>query len=54
MYILVVDYPWRNVAGLNCNKELDLFKTHKEYYRNTANEGNNALEPIDIQEYNYT
>ena len=33
-------------------KEFSLFKTHKEYYQNEANCGNNGLELIDIKEYN--
>ena len=46
-----VSYIWKRIDGFiidSLKKELSLFKTHKEYYRNTANEGNNGLESIDI------
>ena len=52
-----VSYIWKRIDGFiidSLRKELSLFKTHKEYYRNEANEGNNGLETIDIQEYNYS
>ena len=52
-----VSYIWKRIDGFiidSLKKELSLFKTHKEYYRNTANEDNNGLKPIDIQEYNYS
>ena len=50
-----VSYIWKRIDGFiidSLKKEFSLVKTHKEYYRNTANEDNNGLEPIDIQEYN--
>jgi DNA-directed RNA polymerase specialized sigma subunit len=46
-----VSYIWKRIDGFiidSLREELSLFKTHKEYYQNTANEGNNGLEPIDI------
>ncbi|MCX5709673.1 MAG: hypothetical protein NT088_02965 [Candidatus Omnitrophica bacterium] len=52
-----VSYIWKRIDGFiidSLKKELKLFKTHKEYYQNAANEGDNGLEPVDIQEYNYT
>jgi len=52
-----ISYIWKRIDGFiidSLKKEFSLFKTHKEYYQNKANEGNNDLEPIDIQEYNYT
>ena len=46
-----VSYIWKRIDGFiidSLRKELNLFKTHKEYYQNEANESNNGLEPIDI------
>jgi len=51
-----VSYIWKRIDGLIIDylkKELTLFKTHNEYYQNVANDANNGLEPIDIQEYDY-
>ena len=50
-----VSYIWKRIDGFiidSLREEFDLFKTHKEYYQNAANESNNGLEPIDVQEYN--
>ena len=52
-----VSYIWKRIDGFivdSLREELSLFKTHKEYYQDLANDGNNGLESIDIQEYNYT
>jgi len=46
-----VSYIWKRIDGFiidSLKKELSLFKTHREYYRNVANDGNNSLERIDI------
>jgi len=45
-----VSYIWKRIDGFiidSLRKEMSLFKTHKEYYQNAANEGDNGLEPID-------
>ena len=50
-----VSYIWKRIDGFivdSLKKELSMFKTHKEYYKNEANDGNNSLELVDIQEYN--
>ncbi|MBU1998109.1 MAG: hypothetical protein KKE64_01280 [Candidatus Omnitrophica bacterium] len=52
-----VSYIWKRIDGFiidSLKKELSLFKTHKEYYQDLGNDGNNGLESIDMQEYNYT
>jgi len=46
-----VSYIWKRIDGFiidSLKKELSLFKTHKEYYQNVANDSDNGLEPIDI------
>ena len=50
-----VSYIWKRIDGFiidSLKKELSIFKIYKEYYQNVANEGNNELELVDIQEYN--
>jgi DNA-directed RNA polymerase specialized sigma subunit len=50
-----ISYIWKRIDGFiidSLREELSLFKTHKEYYQNTAGDVNNGLEPIDTQEFN--
>ncbi len=50
-----ISYIWKRIDGFiidSLREELSLFKTHKEYYQNTAVDVNNGLELVDTQEFN--